>query len=107
MSSNPLNIENLFNQLEADIQKRMDARSGDVAGGSYAHIELRIDSYSRIIQAHPENTHDNTHITSTEVLLRKIETCIEVVRVNSVRNTTKEGHALAVKAFTRIIAGRN
>lgn len=104
MSSNPLNIEELFKELETDIQKRMDARSGDVK--VKAHVELRIDSYSRLIKAHPENTHDNPRIPSTEVLMKKIDSCIETYGKYAATYTPKEGHAVAAKAFTRIIAGR-
>lgn len=107
MSSNPLNIEDLFKQLNADIESRLGAQEGDVRSGSFAHVELRIDSHARLIAAHPENTHGNTRIPSTEVLMRKIESCIETYRKSTGPYTPrKEGHALVVKAFTRIIAGR-
>lgn len=108
MSSNPLNIENLFKQLDSDLESRCGAWEGDVLSGSFAHIELRIDSYSHLIAAHPDNTHGNTRIPSTEVLMRKIESCIETYRKsNGPYTPRKEGHAIAVKAFTRIIAGRS
>lgn len=96
MSSNPLSIEELFKQLEADIHTHMENR------GSVSALELRVNSYARLIEAHPENTHGNTRIPSTEVLMTKIDYCIEFYGTSQ----GKSGHALAAKAFTRIIAGR-
>lgn len=96
MSSNPLNIQDLFKQLFADIEGHMELR------GSLSALELRIDSYSQLIKAHPENTHGNTHIPSTEVLMTKMDYCIDFYGTSQ----GKTGHGLAAKAFTRIIAGR-
>lgn len=95
-SSNPLSVEELFEQLQQDITRHFNSSSG------MAGVVLRINSYSRLIKAHPENTHDNPDIPSTMELMKKIDYCIRVYG----SYTGTSSHSLMVKAYTRIIAGR-
>jgi hypothetical protein len=95
-SSNPLSIEQLFDQLQKDLTRHFNSRSGMAA------VTLRINSYSRLIKAHPENTHDNPRIPSTAELREHIDEWIEVYGTYHGSGS----HALGVKVYTRIIAGR-
>jgi hypothetical protein len=67
-----------------------------------AAVTLRINSYSRLIKAHPKNTHENPNIPSTAELMKKIDEWIEVYGTYH----GSSSHALGVKAYTRILAGR-
>lgn len=95
-ASNPLSIEKLFDQLQKDLTLHFHATSGMAA------VQLRINSYSRLIKAHPENTHDNPNIPSTTELMEKVDNCIDAFGTYS----GNASHLLAAKAYTRIIAGR-
>lgn len=95
-SSNPLSIDELFTQLQQDITRHFKSPSG------MAGVTLRINSYSRLIAAHPENTHDNPNIPSTTELMDKIDNFIDIY--GSSDGTAS--HLLTAKAYTRIIAGR-
>lgn len=96
-SSNPLSIEQLFTQLEQDITRHFKSVSGMAA------VTLRINSYSRLIKAHPDNTHENKNIPMTEHLMKRIDEWIDAYDNPMVG---KGSHVLAVKAYTRILAGR-
>lgn len=95
-SSNPLSIEKLFDQLQKDLTRHFNSVSG------MASVTLRINSYSRLIKAHPENAHGNPNIPSTTELMEKIDNSIEVYGTYN----GKASHLLAAKAYTRILAGR-
>ena len=95
-STNPLPVEHLFEQLQKDIARHFNSVSGMAA------VTLRINSYSRLIKAHPDNTHSNPYIPSTERLKKLIDEWIEAYGTNDGNGS----HVLAVKAYTRIIAGR-
>jgi hypothetical protein len=97
MPSNPLNLAELFSQLNKDLNTHLAGSSG------MAGVTLRINSYSHLIAAHPENIHDsrNSLIPSTEALMEKIN--------NSITKFATRGgssHQLLVEAYTRIIVGR-
>lgn len=96
-SSNPLSIEELFKQLHEDIDRHFKSVSG------MAGVTLRINSYSRLIKAHPENTHENPNIPSTVALKKEIDDCIAAY---GSYYGGKASHLLTAKAYTRIIAGR-
>lgn len=97
MSANhPLPIEELFRQLKQDLDRHFNSQSGMAA------VSLRVNSYSRLIKSHPENTHDNKFIPSTAELMEKIDEWIEVYGTYH----GSSSHVLAVKAYTRILAGR-
>ena len=95
-AQNPLSVENLFAQLEQDLDRHFKSVSGMAA------VDLRINSYSRLIKAHPDNTHNNPNIPSTNELMDKINKYIDVYGTYHGNGS----HSLAVKAYTRIIAGR-
>jgi hypothetical protein len=96
-NANPLNIEELFTQLDRDLKAHLSG-SGGKAG-----LTLRINSYSRLIGAHPENTHDSRKpfIPSTEDLMKKINEAITKASINA-----SSSQELLVEAYTRIIVGR-
>jgi hypothetical protein len=95
-SANPLPLENLFAQLDNDIRTHLSSTDGlDV-------LVLRINSYSRLIKAHPENTHTNPSIPSTIELMTKIDEYIKSWGHHQKIDT----YPIVVKAYTRIIAGR-
>lgn len=94
-SSNPLSLEQLFTQLHQDIDRHFKSPS------RMPTETLRIKLYSRLIKAHPENTHDNPAIPSTTELMDKIDAYIEAYATYN-----REAHLLATKAYTRIIVGR-
>lgn len=95
-SSNPLPLENLFAQLESDIRTHLMSTDG------LEVLILRINSYSRLIKAHPENTHTNADIPSTIELMTKIDEYINVIG----NGTEIDTYPLAIKAYTRILTGR-
>lgn len=95
-ASNPLSIEKLFDQLQKDLTLHFHSTSGMAA------VQLRISSYSRLIKAHPENTHGNPNIPSTTELMKKIDEWIGIYGTYHGSGS----HIVGVKAYTRIIAGR-
>jgi hypothetical protein len=98
-NANPLNIEELFMQLNKDLKTHLSG-----SGSGKAALTLRINSYSRLIAAHPENTHDSrkASILSTEELMKKIDESINKISFSA--SSTQE---LLVEAYTRIIVGRS
>lgn len=101
-NTNPLNIETLFAQLNKDLKTHLSGSGGKAA------LALRINSYSRIIAAHPENNHDsrkvskNVSLPSTDELMQKIDEAITKSLTNA-----SSSHELLVEAYTRIIVGRS
>lgn len=95
-SPHPVSVEELFSQLKKDIDRHFMSSSGMAA------VSLRINSYSRLIKAHSDNTHTNPNIPSSAELIEKID---EWIAGYGTYNGSGS-HVLAVKAYTRILAGR-
>jgi hypothetical protein len=98
-NTNPLNIEELFIRLDQALYRAHPFASGGKAG-----LVLQINSYSRMISAHPENIHNSgkSSIPSTEVLKKSIDEAISKASSNA-----SSAHELLVEAYTRIIVGRS